>query len=77
MQTRSPENISPPIVPEFLWKVEGGAAHPNDIPVDAALPLQAFRGRSDGHMEIAIGTDPSDDPVWEQEPSTGGIRLQT
>lgn len=77
MQTRSPENISPELEDDYLWKVSGtGAAEPNDLPIGEATVGQAWGSSGTGGMQINVGLDlTDDDPVWENAPG-GGIRLK-
>lgn len=75
MQTRSPEDISPAIVPQDIWFVNGsGQAELSPVPIVAATPLMAFRSNGRGGIEIAVGSDPTGDSVWRSNGS-GGIEL--
>lgn len=77
MQTRAPLDISPAPSSDYCWDVsESGQADMTELPNEAPLPLQAFRSNGIGGMEIAIGEDPKNDPVWEYDSATGGIKLR-
>ena len=76
MQTRNPLNISPPIIPEYLWFVEEGKAALKGPSADAAIPGQAFREDGQGGITVAVGEEITDDDIWRED-GIGGIELNT
>jgi len=78
MQTRAPLGLSPESSTDFLFQVNGdGNAQVSDLPIEEATPNGAFTGTAEGFITMNLGATVSDDdPVWEEDATSGGIRLK-
>lgn len=73
--SRIPTVLSRPLKEGNPWRMSESGGAEVDRSVGIASAALAFRGNGKGGMEIAVGTDPSGDTIWESN-GEGGIQLK-